>query len=384
MAAQPASTVPTISPAEMQILISRSGLVLNPGQMADLVLAWRQVAGLIAAIPQGRPLADDLALSFRLPPPTAATARPAEQAPPGGRQGTRPRGSPRRHRRPADRQGNPHAVKPARKAAKPVHKIAKPARHGTKPARDGTKPTRKAAMPTGKAATPTRKAATPARVASKAANPAKARTKPKAPARRSRLTRAMKGGAPPFPSIAEAGRLIAAKKLSPVELTRALLARIAAVDPQLNAFLLVTERQALADARAAERAIAAGQARAAAGHPGCLQGHLRDRRRAHHGALAASWPTTCPPQDAETVRRLHAAGRGHAGQAGDPRVRHRRPGLRPAMAAGAQPLGRQALHRRFVVRLGRGGGGGAGAGGAWDRTPAARSGCRRPIAASPG
>ena len=74
MAAQPASIVPTISPAEMQILISRAGLVLNPGQMADLVLAWRQVAGLIAAIPQGRKLADDMALTFRLPPPADADA----------------------------------------------------------------------------------------------------------------------------------------------------------------------------------------------------------------------------------------------------------------------------------------------------------------------
>jgi hypothetical protein len=79
MAALPASPVPTISPAEMQILISRSGLMLNPGQMADLVLAWRQVAGLIAAIPQGRPLADDLAYSFRLRPP-AATAKPTARA----------------------------------------------------------------------------------------------------------------------------------------------------------------------------------------------------------------------------------------------------------------------------------------------------------------
>jgi hypothetical protein len=78
MAAPPASPVHTISPAEMQILISRAGLVLNPGQMADLVLAWRQVAGLIAAIPQGRPLADDLAFSFRLPPArTIAPPKPA-------------------------------------------------------------------------------------------------------------------------------------------------------------------------------------------------------------------------------------------------------------------------------------------------------------------
>jgi len=82
MAALPASPVPTISPAEMQILISRSGLVLNPGQIADLVLAWRQVAGLIAGIPQGRKLADDLAYGFRLAPPGghAAAPRPAARA----------------------------------------------------------------------------------------------------------------------------------------------------------------------------------------------------------------------------------------------------------------------------------------------------------------
>lgn len=69
--------VPTISPGEMQILVSRAGLVLNPGQVADLVLAWRQVAGLIAVLPHDRPLVDDLAYTFRLPPPTvAADAKP--------------------------------------------------------------------------------------------------------------------------------------------------------------------------------------------------------------------------------------------------------------------------------------------------------------------
>jgi hypothetical protein len=67
--------------------------MLNPGQVADLVLAWRQVAGLIESIPHDRPLADDMALTFRLPPPAsvlvmAATApvaavkkAPAKQAP---------------------------------------------------------------------------------------------------------------------------------------------------------------------------------------------------------------------------------------------------------------------------------------------------------------
>jgi hypothetical protein len=106
MAALPASPVPTISPAEMQILISRSGLVLNPGQMADLVLAWRQVAGLIAALPQGRPLADDMAYSFRLPPTTAAPAKaPAKPraTPAEARSRNKPQGKP---------EGTPQSGKP--------------------------------------------------------------------------------------------------------------------------------------------------------------------------------------------------------------------------------------------------------------------------------
>jgi hypothetical protein len=83
MPAPPASTVPTISPGEMQLLLSRAGLVLNPGQVADLVLAWRQVAGLIASIPHERPLVDDMALTFRLPAPArAGTAAPPQPAPP--------------------------------------------------------------------------------------------------------------------------------------------------------------------------------------------------------------------------------------------------------------------------------------------------------------
>ena len=67
---------PPLSPAEMQVLVSRAGLTLNPGQMADLVLAWRQVVGLMGLIPRDRPLADDQAFVFRLPPP-AAPAKPA-------------------------------------------------------------------------------------------------------------------------------------------------------------------------------------------------------------------------------------------------------------------------------------------------------------------
>src|SRR5215472_13693072 len=62
-----------------------------------------------------------------------------------------------------------------------------------------------------------------------------------------------------IPTIAEAARQLAAKQLSPVELTRACLGRIRALDGELNSFLHVTEERALADARAAERAIMAGR-----------------------------------------------------------------------------------------------------------------------------
>jgi aspartyl-tRNA(Asn)/glutamyl-tRNA(Gln) amidotransferase subunit A len=57
------------------------------------------------------------------------------------------------------------------------------------------------------------------------------------------------------PGIAEAAKLIAAKKLSPVELTRDCLSRVAAMDGVLNAFILPAPERAMADARAAEARI---------------------------------------------------------------------------------------------------------------------------------
>ena len=64
-----------------------------------------------------------------------------------------------------------------------------------------------------------------------------------------------------FFTIAEASALIAAKKLSPVELTKLCLDRIARLDGTLNAFLLLTEERALADAKAAEARVMAGQSK---------------------------------------------------------------------------------------------------------------------------
>ena len=111
MSASTAPPMPPVSPAEMQVLVARSGLTLNPGQMADLVLAWRQMAVLLTLIPRERPMADDQAFVFRLPPPTGAEAGPAK-----------PPAKPPAKSRPARKA---IAAKPAR--AKPATK-PKPAR----------------------------------------------------------------------------------------------------------------------------------------------------------------------------------------------------------------------------------------------------------------
>ena len=58
-----------------------------------------------------------------------------------------------------------------------------------------------------------------------------------------------------IPGIAEAAKLIAAKKLSPVELTQACLERVDAMNGVLNAFILPTPERAMADAKAAEAVI---------------------------------------------------------------------------------------------------------------------------------
>ncbi len=60
-------------------------------------------------------------------------------------------------------------------------------------------------------------------------------------------------------TVAEGAELLRTRKLSPVEWTRALLDRIAAIDSHYNAFLVVTADKALAQAKLAEAEIAKGQ-----------------------------------------------------------------------------------------------------------------------------
>ncbi len=115
----------------------------------------------------------------------------------------------------------------------------------------------------------------------------------------------MSGG---IPTIAEAARAIAAKQLSPVELTRACLDRVHNLDGELHAFVHLTEERALADARAAEAAIMAN------GPKGPLHGipiGLKDI------VDTKGIPTTCqskllqdniPDADATCAEKLASAG----------------------------------------------------------------------------
>jgi aspartyl-tRNA(Asn)/glutamyl-tRNA(Gln) amidotransferase subunit A len=110
------------------------------------------------------------------------------------------------------------------------------------------------------------------------------------------------------PTIAEATRLFAAHKLSPVELTQECFARVRRLDGALHSFLLPTEERAMQDARAAEARIMKGQARGAL--DGIPIGH-KDiyntagiRTTAHSRLLETNVPT----EDARTVRLLAEAG----------------------------------------------------------------------------
>ena len=70
---------------------------------------------------------------------------------------------------------------------------------------------------------------------------------------------------PAFLTIAELNRLYDQHELSPVEVTRALLDRIAAHDGKFHSFIQLTPEVALAEAQAGERDLMAGRRRGPAG-----------------------------------------------------------------------------------------------------------------------
>ena len=111
-----------------------------------------------------------------------------------------------------------------------------------------------------------------------------------------------------FLTIAEASRLIASRKLSPVELTRHSLARIRSLDSVLHSFIRLTEERAISDARAAEARIMAGSARGKL--DGIPIGHKDIYCTAGIATTAHSKQLQdyIPSEDATTVRKLAEAG----------------------------------------------------------------------------
>jgi aspartyl-tRNA(Asn)/glutamyl-tRNA(Gln) amidotransferase subunit A len=108
-------------------------------------------------------------------------------------------------------------------------------------------------------------------------------------------------------SLSQLARLLADKKISSVELTQIYLDRIAKLNPALNAFVTLNAEMSLADARAADARIAAGQAGVLTGIP-----------VAHKDIFCADgWRTTCgskmlenfiAPYDAHVISQFKTAG----------------------------------------------------------------------------
>ncbi len=108
-------------------------------------------------------------------------------------------------------------------------------------------------------------------------------------------------------TIHEAHELLKAKKLSSVELTKAVLGRIKQVEPKVKAFVTVTEELALKQAKAADERIASGRASPLTGIPALIKDNMCTT-----GVL-----TTCsskmlqnfvPPYDATVIRKITEAG----------------------------------------------------------------------------
>ena len=109
-------------------------------------------------------------------------------------------------------------------------------------------------------------------------------------------------------TLREVGELVRRKKISPVDVTKACLARIEQLNPTLNAFITITAESALLDARTAETEIQRGRWRGPLhGIPIALK-DLFDTAGVRTTAGSALFTDRVPSDDAEVVRRLKAAG----------------------------------------------------------------------------
>jgi aspartyl-tRNA(Asn)/glutamyl-tRNA(Gln) amidotransferase subunit A len=115
-------------------------------------------------------------------------------------------------------------------------------------------------------------------------------------------------GDPTQLTLTELGAAYRARRLSPVDATRACLDRIARLDPELHAFITVTGELALDQARAAEAELARGRDRGPLhGVPIALK-DLIDTAGVRTTGGSALFEDRVPAEDAEVVRRLRDAG----------------------------------------------------------------------------
>ena len=111
-----------------------------------------------------------------------------------------------------------------------------------------------------------------------------------------------------YMTIAQAGPLLRDRQLSPVDLVRAYLERIEALDGQLHAYVTLLPERALAQAREAEAEILRGN------YLGPLHGipiglkDLYDTAGIRTTAMSRVTPDRVPDEDATTVAKLNEAG----------------------------------------------------------------------------
>src|SRR5260370_5471811 len=161
-----------------------------------------------------------------------------------------------------------------------------------------------------------------------------------------------------FPTIAEAARLIEQKRLSPVELTTALIRRTEALDPQLNAYLLLIADRPVDRARQAEGEIMTGHYR---GPMNGIPFGLKDIyatagiRTTGHSRICLD---TVPSADATTVRKLYEAGAVLTGKLATHEFAHGGPSFDLPWPPARNPWNREHFTGGSSSRSGAAGGGG--------------------------
>jgi amidase len=118
--------------------------------------------------------------------------------------------------------------------------------------------------------------------------------------------------------LVEQVRALADGEVSARELTERSLRRIEETQPTLNAFRVVCAEQALADADAADRRLAAGERAALLGVPVAIKDDVD--LAGHSTAFGCAGEHRCAERDAEPVRRLREAGAIVVGKTNAPEV----------------------------------------------------------------